>query len=810
MDAFLALGALAGLLCLAFPDVIFRGRTLRTSAYLVGVMGVEAPYRYRGAVPRFDGYLIDPWASAWQWEPMTAKAGALYLKGRLPLWNAGQGFGIPLAANMHSSVYYLPALPLLLAPTPLAWDAYLLARLLAAGILTYAFGRLVGLGRLGATAAGAAFMLSSHFMLFVNESWLNVDVLLPALLLAIEKIVRGGGRWWVLCLAMIVHATVTGGMPESTFVVLLFAGGYATWRLTGSALRRERWKTGPIHAVNLLVGTVLGLGTSGFLLIPFAEYVRHGWHLHHGGHGLVHLPLGQLSSILMPYTLGPPWGPLAPARLGAFFYSGVVLPTFGIVAILARRDKGAPVMWFFLLAALLGVMKAYGIAINWTGSWPLFNRVYFARYGSGVIAFSLAVWGGFGLNAISRAQVTARNAILATIVIQATCVALALHVVWRAGTGGNFKYLTPALLLSVGLLTVLQASLLFLGNEEARRNAAAACCMAAMLVELLYLAPPQGGRARRHPVDVAPPAVDYVRQDAEPYRVFALDGILYPDTSSYFALNDIRALDALYPSRYMRYIKEFLNERIVDRFTGEEPMTSCGNVWFDLLGVRYVFAAKSRVTPPCSSDSPPLHVAPQYALVWGGNQRTDKDLNVYRNTRAFPRAFVVHSVEPVSDGDAAIRRMKSGGFDPRRMVVVEALSVADAALLGRTEPAEAMSPAEVVTYEDSRVELRTVTSAVGVLILTDILYPGWSASLDGKPVPIYPANYAFRGVVLTPGRHLIEFAYRPTSFVLGSAVSVISLLFLLGFVYTTDRLLGGAGQGRDHTLTHDSVGPSRH
>jgi hypothetical protein len=617
-----------------------------------------------------------------------------------------------------------------------------------------------------------------------------VDVLLPALLLAIEKIVRGGGRWWVLCLAMVVHATVTGGMPESTFVVLLFAGGYATWRLTGFALRREWWRTGLIHAVNLFVGTVLGLGTSGFLLIPFAEYVRHGWHRHHGGVGLGHIPLGQLSSILMPYALSPPGG------RNDFFYSGVVLPTFGIVAILARRDKGAAVMWFFPLAALLGVLKVYGIAINWTGSWPLFNLVYFARFAPGVIAFSLAVWGGFGLNAISRAQLTARNAILATIVIQATCVTLALHVVWSAETGGNLKYLTPALLLSVGLLTVLQAGLLFLGNEEARRNAAAACCMATMLVELLYLAPPRDGRARRHPVDVAPPAVDYVRQDAESYRVFALDRILYPNTSSYFALNDIRALDALYPSRYVRYIKEFVDERIVDRFTGEEPMTPCGNVWFDLLGVRYVFAAKSRVTPPCSSDSPPLHVAPQYALVWDGNQRTDRDLNVYRNTRAFPRAFVVHSVEPVSDGEAAIRRMKSGGFDPRRMVVVEALSVADAALLGRTQPAEAMSPAEVVTYEDSRVELRTVTSTVGVLILTDILYPGWSASLDGKPIPIYPANYAFRGVVLTPGRHRIEFAYRPTSFVLGSTVSVISLLFLLGFVYTSGRLLGGAGQGR--------------
>src|SRR5437899_1863287 len=154
-----ALVALGLLLCVTFPDVVFRGRTLPTSPYAGSVMGAQPPYGYRWRPPRFNQYILDPGASAWQYEPMTVKAARLYRQGVLPLWNANQGFGAPLAANMHSSVFYPLALPLLLAPTPAMWDAYLLGRLLLAGVLTFLFLRSLEIGWVGAFGAAAAFML---------------------------------------------------------------------------------------------------------------------------------------------------------------------------------------------------------------------------------------------------------------------------------------------------------------------------------------------------------------------------------------------------------------------------------------------------------------------------------------------------------------------------------------------------------------------------------------------------------------------------------------------------------------------------
>jgi hypothetical protein len=61
-------------------------------------------------------FLPDSGAAAWAYEPLIFKTSHLYWAGNIPLWNASQGLGMPLAANMQSSVFYFPALPLFLAP----------------------------------------------------------------------------------------------------------------------------------------------------------------------------------------------------------------------------------------------------------------------------------------------------------------------------------------------------------------------------------------------------------------------------------------------------------------------------------------------------------------------------------------------------------------------------------------------------------------------------------------------------------------------------------------------------------------------
>jgi uncharacterized membrane protein YfhO len=62
------------------------------------------------------------------------------------------------------------------------------------------------------------------------------------------------------------------------------------------------------------------------------------------------------------------------------------------------------------------------------------------------------------------------------------------------------------------------------------------------------------------------------------------------------------------------------------------------------------------------------------------------------------------------------------------------------------------------------------------VIVSDTFYPGWQATVDGKPATIHEVYGAFRGVVAEAGEHTIEMRYRPFSVLLGAVVSAAALL----------------------------------
>jgi uncharacterized membrane protein YfhO len=76
-------------------------------------------------------------------------------------------------------------------------------------------------------------------------------------------------------------------------------------------------------------------------------------------------------------------------------------------------------------------------------------------------------------------------------------------------------------------------------------------------------------------------------------------------------------------------------------------------------------------------------------------------------------------------------------------------------------------------------------------VVTDTYYPGWRAFVDGVERPIYPADVAFRGVLLPPGRHTVEMRYEPLSFRAGLAVSAAALAVTAGLA-----MYGLAGRRR--------------
>jgi uncharacterized membrane protein YfhO len=100
-----------------------------------------------------------------------------------------------------------------------------------------------------------------------------------------------------------------------------------------------------------------------------------------------------------------------------------------------------------------------------------------------------------------------------------------------------------------------------------------------------------------------------------------------------------------------------------------------------------------------------------------------------------------------------------------------------------TQPALSTTRIKPVTVSNStpgQVSLTVESARPGFVVLTDTFYPGWEATIDGQPAPIWPANLAFRAVAIPAGEHTVDFYYRPVSFRLGLGVSLASLLVVVG------------------------------
>ena len=64
----------------------------------------------------------------------------------------------------------------------------------------------------------------------------------------------------------------------------------------------------------------------------------------------------------------------------------------------------------------------------------------------------------------------------------------------------------------------------------------------------------------------------------------------------------------------------------------------------------------------------------------------------------------------------------------------------------------------------------------GLLVLSDLYYPGWKAQVDGEDVDIERVDYLLRGVPLADGHHTVEFEYAPASWRIGWILSLAGLV----------------------------------
>ncbi len=164
-------------------------------------------------------------------------------------------------------------------------------------------------------------------------------------------------------------------------------------------------------------------------------------------------------------------------------------------------------------------------------------------------------------------------------------------------------------------------------------------------------------------------------------------------------------------------------------------------------------------------------------------------LRRYEVTGAFGRAFLPPESRVATD-DEAFEALRTPGFDPGRTALIATLP--EGTRLPPPRPPGSWVVARVLSDGPEETVLATSASAESLLVLTRTWDPGWVARVDDVPVPVLRAQIALLALLVPPGEHRVEIAYRPISFRIGLGLSAAGLLGILALA------LAGPPGGRRH------------
>lgn len=94
---------------------------------------------------------------------------------------------------------------------------------------------------------------------------------------------------------------------------------------------------------------------------------------------------------------------------------------------------------------------------------------------------------------------------------------------------------------------------------------------------------------------------------------------------------------------------------------------------------------------------------------------------------------------------------------------------------------------ELTSYEANQLKYTIQSQKGGVVVFSEIYYPGWSVTIDGKPAEMGRVNYVLRALKVPAGKHEIVATFRPASVtttnnIAYAALAITILLFVFAIV----------------------------
>ncbi len=664
-----------------------------------------------------------------------------WLHGVVPWWNPYVGVGLPLAAGMQSAAFFLPFVLLLHFTSGVL--LLKVALQLMAGQAMLAFLRHLKCGLAASFAGAVLWELNGSFAWFSDAPIFPI-AFLPLLLLGIERAAdaascRQKGRWRLVAVSLLLMEVA--GFPETAYLSGLLALAWAVARWAGLAGARAAF------ARKVIGGGLVSLLVAAPCLWPFAHYLQYGYvGLRDSGHrGL--LP-GNFAMAVLPYVFGPlHYGQqhVLWFHMGGYVGLGPIVLALAGFAGRARRNAGMRWLlaaWIVAAVAKSATMPGVTELINLI---PAMQQIMVSRYVAPTLSFAVIVLAALAVDDMCR-QAWPRPRLAVTIgafggaLIAGVALVLAGPQLAELGAAGG----SPVWAAASGIagLAILAAFILLGALPQPSRARVAAGILIAEACAL-FIVPLLSG-SRDTTLELGP--VDFLAKHLGESRYFSV-GPAAPNYGSYFRLASVNHNQLPIAELWAEYSRDTLNPTSSpDVFNGVSESAAREVAWFvahperfAAVGVKYVLTY--------SWLDPLFAASPATFVVWQDGSTVIREL---RDPAPYYEVLDGHCVLRTTD-----RNLVSGVCD---------------------QPAR--------------------------LLRRELFFPGWTASINHRPLSPRQSHAVFQEVELPAGAFSAAFSYSPPHVWLAWLASLVGLAILLAG-RSSPRLFAGrrmSGDGRSGPL----------
>jgi hypothetical protein len=699
-------------------------------------------------------------------------------------WQAGEGLphwtplilsGMPLAANQLAMLSYPPTWLFLILPLEPTFNLLFIFHLWLGGLgIYYLLHRGHNLATSAALLGGLAFALNGKMLAHTaggHVSMVAAFVWLPWLLLGVHMLLRhktssvnsvlesktivldsgfSAFKWAAPAAVALAMQAATHTLPVIHSVYLL--GAMVVWHFVYVERRQIGFEVKRLITPLLLI-PISGLLLSAGQLLPLlelapfsnralsleqaAEYSLTPAQLllglvlpsGQGGHELV-IYLGLIPLILLPFgvTRRQHW---------SLFYAGVFL-----FVILFALGPSTP---------LHGLFYQFAPGFGWVRT-PA--RIFF------VGAVAAAVLVGFAVDRLSRVEWSSAIQKYFTLVAVALS---ALAVMFTLGLALGFSQLSRATI-ALAIFTPAGLGIIALRVRGALAGQLALTCLGLLLFLDLawfdhslmrFVAPEEAfapGRA----------AAAYLARKPGYFRVYSPSYSLPMQTAAAHNLTLADGVEPVHLAVYDHFMARAggYNDSsfsvTIPPFDGPlETALKDVRPNLKLLGLLNV-----------------TYLASAFPIAWPGLTLETEigGTYIYANDQALPRAWVAHQTIPTqADWLTQLERLPN---------------LDDVALVERgpylNQSNRPASPTNITRYTADVIELETLIAEPGWLVVSEIWYPGWQATVNGLSQPVEKVDGLLRGVYLNkPGRYQIRLEYRPQRVVWGNWVAGVTAMVMI-------------------------------